>query len=101
MERPELPQSSVSRQQLEDYWREKLEEKASRYKGATARYRAMLDGPGGLSPSGPNNPFVLTLARQEQTQALAEYTHALKIFTDLTVHGILPNEQSATSSDGA
>ena len=33
--------------------------------------------------------------------ALAEYRRVLQIFTDLTIHGKLPEDQSASGSRGA
>jgi len=48
----------------------------------------------------PDATEALMRARQAESQALAEYTHVLRIFTDLTVHGKVPEGQSAAGSNG-
>ena len=95
MKTPELPMCTVNRQELEDYWCLKLQEAHRRYQAATARYRRMLQmQPEGLT-QGPDGS--LTAARQAESQALAEYTRVLRIFTDLTVHSKIPEERSTYS----
>ena len=80
------------RQELEDFWRRKVEEARARYQTATEEYRKLLDGmPEGLAPT-PDSP--LALARQAQSEALAEYSNMLRVFTELTVHGTRPEEQT-------
>ena len=91
------PKPSATRQTLEDSWLLRLEEAQARYQKATERYRRLLQGqPDGTSrdPRG-----VLALARQAESQALAEYSRILRAFTDLTVNGKVPEERSAAHSD--
>jgi hypothetical protein len=88
----------VTRQDLEESWRLRLEETQDHYSEARERYRELLhERPGGLAPS-PDR--ALTLARQAELQARTEYTRVLRIFTDLTVYGKMPAERLAASVGG-
>jgi hypothetical protein len=84
---------SAARQRLEEYWRQKVDDASSRYRNASSNYRQILDRQGAAA-----DREALIRARQEETQALAEYTRVLKIFTDLTIHGIMPGEAAASSA---
>ena len=86
------PQPAPGRQQLEDLWRSKLAEAQLRYKAATEEYRKLLGEIPRDVPPAPGNP--LALARHAESEALAEYTRALRNFTELTLHGKRPEEQS-------
>jgi len=86
------------RRTLEDSWRQRLEEARADYKKATDQYRKLLhDQPGGTRHS-PNG--ALALARLAESEALAEYIRALRVFTELTVNGKMPEDRSAAGSDG-
>jgi CheY-like chemotaxis protein len=97
---PKLSPFPAPRQQLEETWRLKLEQVSGRYKAANEAYRTMLeeqnDGQGG----GPDATDALMSARQAESQALAEYTHVQRNFTDVTVRDKVPEEQSAADSNG-
>ena len=89
---------SVTRQMLEDSWRLRLEETHIHYRKATERYRTLLqDQPDGR-PHDPNG--ALALARQAESEALAEYARALRVFAELTMNGRIPEERSAPGSAG-
>lgn len=95
--RPESCSSTVARQELEDIWRLKVEETYSTYLDAAARCRDWLaDNAGGLTVN-LNGP--LSAVRQAEVEALAEYVRVLKIFSELTIHGRIPEEQEAVSED--
>jgi hypothetical protein len=93
------PKVSATRQTLPDSWRLRLEETQACYHKATERYRRLLqEQPDGMShdPKG-----ALALARQAETEALAEYRRVLRAFTELTLHRKVPDEQWSTAgSDG-
>jgi CheY-like chemotaxis protein len=92
MENSMLPKPMADRQELENIWRERVEQSGRRYKAATTDCRRLLgQAPDGLTPN-PDSP--LARARQVESEALAEYARVLRVFTQLTVHGILPEEQS-------
>ena len=89
--------SSDTRQEVEDYWRLRLEETQVRYGEAKEQYRKFLQA----QPDGrPQSPSALELARQAESQARVEFTRVLRIFTDLTVNGRMPEERSVSGSNG-
>lgn len=93
-----ISEPSATRRMLEDSWRLRLEEAHVHYRRATDQYRKSLqDQPDGRlhNPSG-----ALALARQAESEALAEYTRVLRVFTELTVNGKIPEERSAAGSNG-
>jgi hypothetical protein len=82
-------ESGATRQTMEDSWRERLEETQARYQKATEQYRRLLQE----QPRGSSNlDGPLAFARQQEAEALAEYTRVLRLFTDLTVKGKMPEE---------
>ncbi|HLH17634.1 MAG TPA: response regulator [Bryobacteraceae bacterium] len=88
MSDPIFSATLLARQQMEDSWRQRLEESHARYKAASQEYRRLLQQePDGTAP-GAGSP--LALARQAESVALAEYSRILRIFADLTIHGKLP-----------
>ena len=85
-------ESGATRQTMEDSWRVRLEETQARYQKATEQYRRLLQE----RPHGRSNDLdgALALARQQESEALAEYTRVIRLFTDLTVKGKMPEERS-------
>jgi hypothetical protein len=82
--------STLGRGELEDTWRGRLEECQKQYQDASHSYRKLLaEEPDGQPPR-PESP--LARARQAESEALTEYSRVLRLFTDLTVHGKLPEE---------
>ena len=91
------PKVSAMRQTLEDSWRSRVEEAQARYHKATERYRRLLqEQPGRMSH---DRKAALALARQAESEALAEYCRVLRAFTELIVNGKVPDEQSTAGSD--
>ena len=90
-------QPSVERRQLEDLWREKVEEARRRYIAALELCRKLLEGMPDGTPPDPNG--ATARARQVQAETLAEYTRVLRVFTELTVHGQTPGGPSDAGSD--
>lgn len=77
----------LTRRELEDTWRIRLEQAMSRYRAANQEYRALLESSPEGRPTSPESP--LAQARQAESDALAEYTRVLRIFSDLTIYGKL------------
>jgi CheY-like chemotaxis protein len=90
MEGPSFPASIVGRHELDDTWRARLEESQRQYQNATNRYRKLLAEERDGQPPRADSP--LTRARQAESAALMEYARVLRLFTDLTVQGKLPEE---------
>ena len=98
MNKPELSSPTLECRDIES-WRLKVEEVHEQYKFATALYRRLLEEkPESLTPREEDS---LALARHMEAEALAEYTRALKIYIELTVHGRKPEDRQATArADG-
>ena len=83
------------REEAEESWRQRLDEAHNRYQIATARYR-------GQAPErqvhGQDDP--LALARDAESETLAEYTRLLKIVTGLGGHGGKCETQSEVRTEG-
>ena len=94
----ERPSPSLARTDLEDAWRVRSEMARERYEMASRLYRKLLDEkPDGLIP---RHDDPVAVARHMESEALAEYTHVLRLFTELTVHGRIPEEQSGANANG-
>ena len=90
----------ATRRDLEEFWRLELEQAIRRYKTTTAEYKEILEGCGDRAAEGSDGASALRRAREAQTQALADFTRMLRLFTDLTVHDRWPEEWPAVSADG-
>lgn len=86
-----IPSPGLQREGLEDAWRSRFEMARERYKQASAHYRELV----AQQPEGiiPREDSPLALARQAESEALAEYSRILKVFTELTIRGRIPEEE--------
>ena len=85
------------RRELEEIWRSRLEAARRRYGDAMEMCSELLGrAPDGV-PSGPTS--IWARAQEAKREALAEYSRMLQVFTDLAVHGKLPEEHAANESD--
>jgi CheY-like chemotaxis protein len=82
----------IARQEMEDAWRLKLEQALERYRAATREYRTVLRQEPDRSI--PDLAKAIDGARTAESEALREYSRVLRIFTDLAIHGKLPEEGS-------
>lgn len=89
-----VPGTTANRWALEEAWRLKLDEARNRYNAVNQEYRRVIKETPGAA--GANFQSVWR-ARNAGTEALAEYSRVLRIFTQLTVEGKLPEEQPAAS----
>jgi hypothetical protein len=87
------PKAPFTRETLVDFWRMRVEETQAYYRKATEEYRRLLEERLGGTPHDPNG--ALALARQVESDALAEYCRVLRAFTDLTVNGKMPEQPAA------
>jgi hypothetical protein len=80
-----------SKKELEDIWRERVREARLKYEDASDAFRATWSEHFESRLTADS-----TLARQQardvETAALCEYVRVLRIYTDLTVHGKLPED---------
>jgi hypothetical protein len=93
-----VPELSATRQMLEDSWLLRLEETHVHYRKATDQYKKLLQDQADGRLRNLNG--ALAFARQAESEALAEYTRVLRVFTDLTVNRKIPKERPAPGSNG-
>jgi hypothetical protein len=98
MELPELLDSTVARHELEDGWRLALREKLERYMAASEEYRRLMQDHPYVCPPDPES--ALARAYLVESEALAEFTRVLRIFTDLIIHHPQPMQSFDGHSDG-
>jgi hypothetical protein len=91
------PEVYATRQTREDSWRLRLDEAEAGYQKSTEWYRRLLQEQPDATPYDPR--AALALARQAESEALAEYSRISRAFTELTVNGKVPEERSAAGSD--
>jgi hypothetical protein len=89
------PKESATRQTVTDFWLGRLQEAYAGYQKATKHYRGLLQEQPDGTPSDLKG--ALALARQAESEALAEYPRILRTFTEFTVNGNVPEEQSRAS----
>ncbi len=82
----------TSRLEMEDFWRERLEMARIEYDLAYATFVQVVRDQAEW-PMPATEPSAATeKARLQQSRALNKYQRVLKIFTDLTVDGKIPEE---------
>lgn len=87
-----MPDEPQDRRELERYWKERLSTAkiildAAHANVQSVKYDAGLDGPDGTYAHARYTRAVLA-----ETTALVEYSRVLRIYTDLMVHGKVPDE---------
>lgn len=85
------PCLAPDRRSLEDAWRALLQQKESAYRVAAAGYGKLLEEKSHTPPSDDLESAIQT-AKLAAAGALEDYTHALRVFTGLTIYGKLPEE---------
>jgi len=86
-------------QQSQEAYRLKLQGASHRHKAAK-EFKTMLEQQSDGTTRGSDAGDALICARQAESQALAEYSHALRVFTEVTMSGKLPVEESAATLSG-
>jgi len=86
---PEKPDS-----ELERYWRERWQQAKLDLDAARSRVLSVKDDAfaGVAGPDGGYAHARYTRAMMDETTALVEYSRILRIYTDLVVHGKVPDE---------
>ena len=81
-----------SQKLLEDLWRERLDAHRVSYQQAKIGYaQAIKQGAEGSCP-GVDGSFAIQKALRAENRALSEYLRVLRIFTELILHGNVPEE---------
>jgi len=79
---------ALSREALEDLWRERTEAALKRYRIAKVECAKAISEQNGMEP--PDGSFAYRKALRVENAALAEYRHVLLIFSDLVASGKMP-----------
>src|SRR5438552_9480584 len=82
----------LTRQELEDHWRDRLQDALDFYKLAQAEARKYQVGPDSLISQSPDIAFAIAATVQAEAAALHEYTRILMAFNDLVLEGKIPAE---------
>lgn len=89
----EMPMSGYGERQrweLEDLWRNRVEEAFARYTAAAADYRRLFEEQRqGVIP-GSDGALVVKRAHEEHAAALRNFQEVLRTFNDLVIRGKLP-----------
>ena len=101
MDTPDIPLARATRHRLEEHWRLRLQQSFEQYRAASAHYRKTLEETNQQMTPRPDSSYALTQARNLESHALEEFRRVLRTFTDLTLHGKMPEEDAAASSDHA
>ena len=80
---PEKPKTELERYWKERWWKAKLDLDAA---------RAHVESLKSDSASGPDGSYAHARAMVDETAVLIEYSRVLRIYTDLMVHGKLPDD---------
>ena len=97
MNKLEPTQFTNTRRELEARWRLRLAETKARHQAASAQHRNMLNTR--LPGQTPNSDSSLSLARAADSQARGEYARVLEIFTNVIMHGKVPEEYPTAGSE--
>jgi hypothetical protein len=84
----------LSRHELQDIWRQRVWKAWSRYVEASDGFRIAWDEHAELRMN-PDGALAIRIARQAESEALAEYMRTLKIYTDLVLNGTVPPEENS------
>ena len=85
--------SRMDRSKLEQHWKERWREAKLNLEAARAQVASVKD----LSV-GPDYGYAYRSAFTKETAALIEYSKVLRIYTDLVVHGKLPDDNDAAGA---
>ena len=87
----DLP-ANASFQQLKKLWRERVERAYQVCLHRQSRANQVSETVASLESFGPDETCAILLACSRESTALKQYIRVLKIYTDLLVHGIKPDD---------
>lgn len=78
------------RKELEDQWRQRVDNARAVYFRANAQHKRMVEelGHGQIQPA--DGSFAVASARRAEAWALSEFTRTMRVYSDLVVNGIIP-----------
>jgi hypothetical protein len=81
------------RLELEDQWRERVMSAQSEFDLAVAQFRAALEDRRNWHLRAPDGSAAIRHARLRESAARGEYARVLGIFSELLIHGTIPDER--------
>ena len=86
------PKSSLTRLEIEDLWRSRVETARARCNAASAQFNNVIEEFQKGVYAMPDGGLAISVARREESAAREEYMRVLRIFTDLLTKSKLPEE---------
>lgn len=86
-----MPGAPLNRRELERYWKERWLQAKLELEAARAHVQSVKSTLSG--PYGADGAYAYARAIQGETTALIEYSRTLRIYTDLVVHGKVPDNE--------
>src|SRR3954470_14108914 len=83
--------------ELQALWLDRLQSASDEYRRTSAAYRMIAQEYQGRVLPSPDGDFSLRQALKQQNSARAEYARTLRIFTDLLLNGVVPDESDPAS----
>jgi hypothetical protein len=78
---------------MEEYWRDRTTAARRKYELAVAQAREVLEEQKRWPLPAPDGSGAVRNALLQESAARNEYMRTLKVFTDLTIHGKVPEER--------
>jgi DNA-binding NarL/FixJ family response regulator len=93
-----MPAPVQERAQIEEFWRSQLQKAENHYAATVAASKRVLEqfGEGDLVP--PDGSLAVRNAHVSEAAARDEYMRVLRIFTDFTLYGKIPEASSVRSA---
>ena len=82
----------IHRQEVEEFWRRRLAEEKARYEVAVTRFQTASEDFRTQHATPPDGGFGVHLAITAESSARREYMRVLRLYTDLLLHGKIPDE---------
>ena len=86
----------MDRSELEQHWKARWQEAKLNLEAARAQVESVKD-----LCIGPDGRYAYRSALAQETAALISYSKVLRIYTDLVVHGKLPDNNDAAGAKGS
>jgi hypothetical protein len=86
--------SPIRKQDVEEIWRRRLSEAKGRYEVAVARFQTASEEFRNHHTTPPDGGFGVHLAIAAESSARKEYMRVLRLYTDLLLHGKVPEDNA-------
>jgi hypothetical protein len=87
------PSPQSFRRELEDVWRERVQAQYRLYRSASEQFRKVLEEQRHATKPSPDGNQAVFNALELENSARKEYMRVVRIFSDLTLRGKIPEEE--------